>query len=480
MSNEKVKAGVEIHQQLDVGKLFCECPSDLRSDTPDVIVKRRQYAVAGESGKVDTAAAYEESKKRTYVYEGYSDTTCEVEFDESPPRRLNPEALRVGLEISLLLNAKPLSVTQVMRKTVVDGSNTSGFQRTVLIATDGYIIVNKKKIRIYSINLEEDSARRVSETKNSVNFRLDRLGIPLVEITTDPDMTSSEEIKEAVLKIGEILRATRVKRGIGTIRQDVNISIPKGDRTELKGVQDPSIISKIVDFEVNRQLELIKKKQKVEKTVRNVKPDGSNKFLRPMPGAARLYPETDLPLIRISDQFVKEIRSKLPKLLKEITSKLKKRGVNEQYASMLVKERKVDNFKQLLKSKVDANLIAKSLVLFPKEIAGKEGLSLEGVCNRLNNEILLKVFSYVKSKKVSESAVKQVLTSYVKEKNLEKAIKAAGNIKKASGAVEAEVKKLLNSKKGLSQGAYMGILMEQFKGKVEPRELAQIISKLLK
>jgi len=153
-----------------------------------------------------------------------------------------------------------------MRKTVVDGSNTSGFQRTTLIARNGYIETStKKKIRVDTVCLEEDSARRIKESENSVTFRLDRLGIPLIEIATAPDISSGEEAKEVALKIGEILRASKVKRGLGTIRQDVNVSIKGGERTEIKGVQEPTLIVKVVESEIKRQLELIKKKENVEK-----------------------------------------------------------------------------------------------------------------------------------------------------------------------------------------------------------------------
>ena len=480
MAYSKIKAGVEIHQQLDVGKLFCNCPSELRQEKPDIIIKRKLYAVAGEEGKVDAAAAYEESKKRDYIYEGYEDSTCEVEFDEAPPHQINPEALKVGLQIALLLNAKPLSVTQVMRKTVVDGSNTSGFQRTVIIAQNGYVIVKCKKIRIDSIALEEDSARRITETKNSVTYRLDRLGIPLVELTTAPDISSAEEAKEVALKIGDVLRSVKVKRGIGTIRQDVNISIPKGARTELKGVQEPSLIPKAILFEVKRQEALVKQKNKVEGTVRNAKPDGSNKYLRPMPGAARMYPETDIPLVKIPETLIKEVKKNLPKLRSEIIDDLKKKGVNEEYARILVKERRVNNFNELLKNKVSVNLIAKALVLFPKDIANREGLSIEGVCNRLNNEFLTKVFSYVKKSKISESNVKEVLTAYIKNKDLEKAVKSVKSGKQASTAsLKVEIKKVLKQKPGLSKGAYMGLLMSKLKGKAEPSEIARLLKEMM-
>ena len=476
----KMKGGIEIHQQLDTNKLFCNCPSELRNEPYEIAVKRKLYAVAGESGKVDAAAAYEESKKRTYVYEGYVNSTCEIELDESPPRELNEEALKIGIQISLLLNAKPLSVTQVMRKTVVDGSNTSGFQRTVLIARNGWVEVKGKKIGIASINLEEDSARRISENKDGVTYRLDRLGIPLVEIATNPDISSPEEVKEVALKIGEILRSCKVKRGIGTIRQDINVSIEGGERTEIKGVQDPSLFAKVVGFEVGRQLQLIKEGEKVEKTVRNALPDGTNKFLRPMPSAARLYPETDLPLLKISEDLVKHVKLHLPKLKSEVVRDLVKRGLNPEYANILIDEVKVERFEKLLKefkSKTSSdllNLIAKMLVLFPKDISNREGLSLESVEAKLRNDALISVLEAVQKGKLQESLVKSVLTEVVKGRKLNEVL---GKAKESSSSseIKSEVKKLTKEKPGLSHGAYMGLLMTRFKGKVDPKELSDIL-----
>ena len=223
-----LKSGIEIHKQLDTNKLFCECPSILRVEEPDSRTRRKLHAVAGETGKIDVAADYEHKREREFVYEGYADSTCLVELDEEPPHPINEEALRIALQISLLLNAKPLEITQVMRKTVIDGSNTSGFQRTVLIARDGFIETASGKIGIQSICLEEDAARIISQNDKEVIYRLDRLGIPLVEIATSPDIKNPEQAKEVALHIGEILRACKVKIGIGTIRQDVNMSINNG------------------------------------------------------------------------------------------------------------------------------------------------------------------------------------------------------------------------------------------------------------
>ena len=152
-----MKAGLEIHQQLNTNKLFCNCPSLLRQDEPSIIIKRRLHAVAGESGEIDEAAKHEVKKDKEFIYQSY-DTTCLLELDEEPPHKINRDALNIVLHITLLLNAKILPVSQIMRKTVIDGSNTSGFQRTVLIAKDGYLDTKNGRVKIESICLEEDAA----------------------------------------------------------------------------------------------------------------------------------------------------------------------------------------------------------------------------------------------------------------------------------------------------------------------------------
>ena len=360
-----LKAGLEIHQQLDTHKLFCECPSMLRQDKPEIIVKRKLYAVAGETGKIDVAAAYEAIKKKTYIYEAYSDTTCLVELDEEPPHLINREALKIALQISLLLNAKPLEISQIMRKTVIDGSNTTGFQRTLLIARDGFIEINQKKIGIATICLEEDAARIIKQDKREKTFRVDRLGIPLVEIATKPEIEEPEEAKIAALKIGEILRACKVKRGIGTIRQDVNLSIKGGARIEIKGVQEPKLISKVIEKEVLRQIELVKRNASVPE-VRKAELDGSTTFLRPLPGSARMYPETDLPLVELSE-ITKEVRKHLPKLRSSILLELEKE-LSPELAKVLLNSGKIQEY-NLLKKKCECSLIAKILALWPREIS---------------------------------------------------------------------------------------------------------------
>lgn len=252
-----MKIGLEVHQQLNTHKLFCDCKSEIKKGESDFIIYRKQHAVAGELGKIDVAAAMEAAKKKTFAYEVFEDRNCLVEIDEEPPHQINIEALRIALEISMLLHMKPVDEIQVMRKTVIDGSNTSGFQRTAQVATNGHVETSKGKVRISSLMLEEDAARKTTEEGDKIYFKLDRLGIPLVELRTEPDIIGPEHAKEAAEKIGMILRSSKVKRGIGTIRQDVNISIKGGDRVEIKGAQNLNLIPQLVFNEKKRQEMLI-------------------------------------------------------------------------------------------------------------------------------------------------------------------------------------------------------------------------------
>src|SRR3989344_3372004 len=288
------KAGLEIHQQLEGKKLFCHCPTLVNDSHPvDIVVQRKLRTSAGETGSVDVAAKYETAKNRMFVYEACSTSSCLVELDDEPPHDVNREALLVALQIAKIMHAKTVDEVQFMRKIVVDGSNVSSFQRTAVIALDGYIDTSKGKVSIASICLEEESAKKIETKDTEVIYRLDRLGVPLIEIATGPDLQDPFHAQEVAGILGMILRSTgKVRRGLGSIRQDVNISIQKGNRVELKGFQDLRSISKVIDVEIDRQLALLKKGKKVEKEVRKVEPDFTTSFLRPMPGASRMYPET--------------------------------------------------------------------------------------------------------------------------------------------------------------------------------------------
>jgi len=252
-------AGLEIHQQLDTpSKLFCGCPTDLRD--PDDAVRRFSrylHPTRSELGELDEAALEESRVDREFEYLAY-ETTCLVEEDDEPPGRLDDEGLDTTLEIAQLLDMTAVDQVQVMRKLVIDGSNTSGFQRTALVARDGEIETDAGPVGIEDLMLEEESAQRVEETAAGVRYSLDRLGIPLVEIGTRPDIRTPTQARDAAERIGMLLRSTgEVKRGLGTIRQDVNVSIEDGARVELKGVQQLDDIDDIIRLEVERQLALL-------------------------------------------------------------------------------------------------------------------------------------------------------------------------------------------------------------------------------
>ncbi|KYC45509.1 MAG: Glutamyl-tRNA(Gln) amidotransferase subunit E [Candidatus Methanofastidiosum methylothiophilum] len=261
-----LKVGLEIHQQLNTKrKLFCDCPTILRTDDPLDTIERRLRPTPSEIGEVDVAALKEYMRGKTYIYQ-YYDTNCLVELDEEPPHLVSEEAKIIGVEVSLLLNSNIIEEIQVMRKTVLDGSNTSAFQRTMLISTDGYIETKQGPVSILTVCLEEDAARLISQDDTTKTFRLDRLGIPLVEIATGPDISNPEQAKEAAYILGQILRATgKVKRGLGTIRQDLNVSIREGGRVELKGVQKLDMIPLWVEREVERQIALVEIKKELNK-----------------------------------------------------------------------------------------------------------------------------------------------------------------------------------------------------------------------
>jgi len=471
----KFKSGLEIHQQLDSHKLFCNCPSVLRNDEPDFTIQRKLHAVAGESGEVDKAAQYQANLKKEFIYQGYKNNTCLVEFDEEPPHEINEEALKTALEIALLLNCIILSSTQIMRKTVIDGSNTSGFQRTVLIARGGYVETSYGKVGIDTICLEEDSARKVKTDENKVYWNLDRLGIPLIEIATAPDIKSAEQGKEVALHIGNILRSCKVKRGIGTIRQDVNISIMNGNRIEMKGVQDMKTFVKTIENEVLRQKELYDNKKPTLSEVRNSLPDGTSEFLRPMPGADRMYPETDLPLLKISRDFINEIKKELPKLRTDIAGELKEKGLSDEMIKLVLGENKIDEFKMLSEIYSNLNFIAKMILLFPKEISSKTGKRLDEVEN-----ILLEYYSdilrNVKKKKIQEGEVKDIMIKLANGENFDKIISAE---KIDVSEIEESVMKIIKNKPGLNANAYMGLVMGEMKGKIDGKTAMEIINKLI-
>jgi len=453
------KAGLEIHQQIEGHKLFCKCPTIIRNDKPDIIIKRELNASAGETGKIDVAAKFEQERGKYFIYHAYSDTNCLLELDSQPPDEINKDALKIAFQVAMLLRARLINNIQVMRKVVIDGSNTSGFQRTMLIGIDGEIETSQGKVSIPTICLEEEAAKAEERNKDYVVYNLSRLGIPLIEIATGTEIKNPEHAKETAQKIGMILRSVEgIKRGLGSIRQDVNVSIKKGARVEIKGFQDYRNIAKVINNEIKRQLDA---KGKLKEEVRKAEPDFTTSFLRPMPGAERMYPETDVPLIKIDNKFLKSIV--LPELMSEKAEKLEEEGINPDLARELVKK-KINIHKYDFN--LNKNLIAKTLIETPKEIKKRFNLDVK-------ERDILEVLKCIEDKKLSEDNIVDALLEKTKTGKIDFKRYKKADLKD----VEKEIDKIINKHKDASFNAIMGIAMGKFKGKVEGKKLAELIKK---
>ena len=261
-----LKVGLEIHQQLNTNKkLFCKC-RPIESDEYTEKFSRSLRTAKSELGELDPAALFEKAKSKKINYYANSQSSCLVEKDDEPPHDLDHDAKKISLLISSMLESKIFSEIHVMRKTVIDGSNTSGFQRTMLVSQGGNLKVNGKNIGVQAICLEEDAAKLLKDERNERDYSLDRLGVPLVEIALEPVSAKPFEVKEIALTLGRLLRATRmVKRGIGSIRQDVNISVMNSGVVEVKGVQQLDQLEKIISYEAKRQHGLILIAEKLKK-----------------------------------------------------------------------------------------------------------------------------------------------------------------------------------------------------------------------
>ncbi len=272
-----LKVGLEIHQQLATGrKLFCGC-SQREAKKYKKKFSRRMRITRGEMGRYDPAALFEKGKSRTMVYHSAPESSCLVEEDEEPPHELDAKAKNTALLIASCLSSRIFGEIFPMRKMVIDGSNTSGFQRTMLVSQGGTLRAGGLEVGVQSVCLEEDAARLIGDRGEFREYGLDRLGVPLVEITLDPIEATPKKIRQVALDLGRMLRATKkVGRGLGSIRQDVNVSVAGGGVVEVKGVQQLDQLEKVIEFEAARQegLMMIAKKLegtgKVEKKIRDI------------------------------------------------------------------------------------------------------------------------------------------------------------------------------------------------------------------
>ena len=398
-----VKIGLEIHQRLDTKKLHCNCYANPSEEKTPFIVQnvlhRRLKAVGGESGEVDVAARFEASKRTLYEYLIDENFSCLVESDEQPPLPLRQETLLIVLGVVKALNAHVVDEVHVMRKIIADGSAVSGFQRTSLVATGGFIETSKGKVGIQTIALEEDSAGIIEKKPGKFVYRLDRLGIPLIEIATEPDIVDGVHAKEVAEKLGNILRSAKVQRGLGSIRQDLNVSIDGGERVELKGVQDLKLLPKIIDHEISRQ-----KSEGVKKGGETRRISGeSSEFMRPLAGAARIYPETDVPHVKIS----KELSSSavVGESLDSKIEGLKKLGLGEQMAQRLAPTRDFEVFERLRSRTSAEPLVIASTLLETMKSLKREGVETD----KISEDSLVEALVLLETGRITKAALQEVI-----------------------------------------------------------------------
>lgn len=254
-------SGLEVHQQLKTAqKLFCRCPAGIyqKPGDFDAEVVRHMRPTLSELGEYDGTALMEFKTRKLIVYRLKSKSTCTYEVDDTPPFPLNREALAIAIEISLVSKLNIVGEVHITRKQYLDGSIPTGFQRTAIIGVEGEIPLKNKKVRLIQLSLEEDSCREVSDIGHTRIYRTDRLGMPLIETVTYPEMTNPDEVKEACNYIRFLGRSTgKVRTGIGAGRQDVNVSCKGGTRVEIKGVAHSRWIPELTHNECFRQWALL-------------------------------------------------------------------------------------------------------------------------------------------------------------------------------------------------------------------------------
>jgi Glu-tRNA(Gln) amidotransferase subunit E-like FAD-binding protein len=471
------RCGIELHNRLNVKtKLFCNCKPVFSTTKPANIILRKLRPVAGETGQVDVAALYEYLRDRKFLYQTFPETVCLVECDEEPIHSINQEALEVTLQVAKLLKAEIPDEIHIMRKIVVDGSSVSSFQRTAIIGLNGILKTSLGNVRITNVCLEEESAGIVDKIDNEVTYRLDRLCIPLIEIGTSPDIKNPEHAKEVAEKLGMIIRSTgKSQRGIGVTRQDVNVSIAKGARVEIKGVQELDMIPTIIENEIKRQQGLISKGEKPKEETRAAKEDGTTEYMRPLPGEFRMYPETDSLTVVLTKEFLSKI--KIPETWEEKSKKLSK-VLPKDMINQVLRSEYLDLFEKFSKNN-DPVLVASAFTSTIKDLR-RRGFETDILSEEHFNEL----FSSLDKKLISKEAIPNVLEIICKEKiSVKEAIGKSGlkaldekQLKEIIRKIFVKYPDLVKEKK---TSALMGEIMKIVRGGVDGKTVSKVLSEEL-
>ena len=254
-----LRVGLEVHQQLlTEKKMFCHCPAGLYTTEHDGEVLRHMRPTLSELGEYDGTALMEFKTRKNIIYLLHRSNTCTYEMDDTPPFLVNQQSLDVAIEQCLMLGCDIVDEVHIARKQYLDGSIPTGFQRTAIVGVEGRLPFLGREISVTQVSVEEDSCREVSDRGHLIVWRTDRLGMPLIETVTGPDLRTPEEVEEAILLIGRVCRSTgHVRVGMGASRQDVNVSVRGGRRVEIKGVPKAGWAPRLVHGEAVRQVNLL-------------------------------------------------------------------------------------------------------------------------------------------------------------------------------------------------------------------------------
>jgi glutamyl-tRNA(Gln) amidotransferase subunit E len=252
--------GLEVHQQLLTDrKMFCHCPARCYTTTYDGAVLRHMRPTLSELGEYDGTALMEFKTKKNIIYLLHKENVCTYEMDDTPPFLVNQQAIDIAIEQCLMLGCDIVDEVHIARKQYLDGSIPTGFQRTAIVGVNGRLPFRGRELSITQVSVEEDSCREVSDNGHLIVWRADRLGMPLIETVTGPDLRTPDEVAEAILLVGRVCRSTgHVRVGMGASRQDVNVSVRGGRRVEIKGVPQAGWAPRLVHGEAVRQVNLLK------------------------------------------------------------------------------------------------------------------------------------------------------------------------------------------------------------------------------
>jgi glutamyl-tRNA(Gln) amidotransferase subunit E len=261
------KSGLEIHQQLlTEKKLFCRCPAGKYSDKYDAEILRHMRPTLSELGEYDGTALMEFKTKKNIVYRINRETVCTYEMDDTPPFLINENALDIAISTGMLFGCNIVDELHIARKQYLDGSIPTGFQRTAIYALDGELPFKNRKIKIVQMSIEEDSCREISDVGHQRIYNTDRLGMPLIETVTGPNMKTPQEVAEVADLCTKVVRSTNnVRRGMGAAREDVNVSVKGGTRIEIKGVPKISRIPLLTYNEAMRQWNLLRLREELKR-----------------------------------------------------------------------------------------------------------------------------------------------------------------------------------------------------------------------